>query len=98
MGKQRGGGREETDCKHFTKRVQGDLTEKATIEEKGREPCGYSERERGQRPWGRSCCLPACFPSVSDGETQEAQAVRVFRNTSDELSLSPHSFFMLHHP
>lgn len=31
------------DCKHFTKGVQGDLTEKVTIEEKGREPLRYSK-------------------------------------------------------
>lgn len=31
------------DCKHFTKGVQGDLTEKVTIEEKGRESLRYSK-------------------------------------------------------
>lgn len=45
--KQRGD-ESEGDCKHFTKQVQGDLTEKATTQEKGREPCSYSERTRAK--------------------------------------------------
>lgn len=99
MEKQRGGMEVRGDCKHFTKGVQGDLTEKATIEEKGREPCRYSKREGVQRLWGRSCCPPACFLSyVRSRDIQEAQAVYVFRNTSGEFYCLLVLPFILHYP